>query len=58
MAGTTIIGNWIAEMASEGIHESWTVASRGGKVTRGSRRDNGREVRETGMTILGKTKIE
>ena len=58
MAGTAIKGNWIADLASELIHESRTVASRGGKVTRGSRRDNGGEVKETGMTILGKTKIE
>ena len=58
MAETAITGNGIAERVSERIKESRTVTPRGGKVTRGSRRDNGGEVRETGMTILGKTKIE
>ena len=51
-------GNGIAERVSERIKESRTVTPKGGKVTRGSRRDNGREVRYTGMTILGKTEIE
>ena len=58
MAGTAITGNWIAEMVSERIKESRTVTPMGGKVTRGSRRDNGGEVRETGMTNLSKNKIE